>query len=1053
MRSTGTVALKPKRSTTEKTRAAMPSVDYPRIVTAAIALGLLGVALPLAAWGMSRRNREVTVGPPIVLASWVLAALYLLGRVIDQLALWLSATEHPAGYSLIEALVFGRFSGVRALLPLADKPLVGAPLYIAVMLGLFISLIGITFWLGDVATLSGRYPPEGWRRIYALCGVDRALKQVEPRFTGWLRPLAMLASLLVAAAFFELFASGEAGPALSPTLWSVCAALTATLWVNLAASRRADVEEPEAEPQTETPEPPAAGATAWLTALETSGFEVASGASHVSGSVSPAFADTVALGDSAPIHELSEVLCAGQRLWSHQAEAAERVGHGEHVLLLSPPRSGKTTIARLLAADVALTQGQNALFVLRDRESVDEAVDGLAAQLARTSWGQNLRCTRVGPELVELLSQRRSPVLTFCDLRGLESLLSGHRDHATLLAYLGLIVVEDLERCSGVRAANLRLALSRLSLVLGELGCEPRVFATLSVPARDYERYAETVLGVDLGVVAANGAPSGAVEVYRALPPLDPPLPPAALALAEATRLELELTRLGFAGLTRTELERAAALVTRSRGDARTAPPELAEVSLAELSAGNLARWLALQHRLGAERALPAPTEEGEATPAAATVEGQDEAPAPEIVSPGGDDGDVVLAEGARARGAAHLQVLVPASDALSRWLVDDLRFAAELATRGRRLVAHADVPALRQRHLRAALAELPMLEPEARKLFGAAAIAELSQAGVLERRERMMLVEREPPRLEAVTELSRSRGAAEPTPASPDVVGPSLDVLDRATGALLRCLDVERAALVAYPGARILRRGRRFTVPLEPTPSYEAGGAIAAELCEEDLHTQRIRSAHTTVLEPERIKPLSLGGLEVYGALTAVRYHERILGVRRHRRDGSLAGNESFEPIELALESEARALLLPRGVELPTLRALTYVLRDCLPAICDLGEQGLVLTYAERIELRSGGAPLEEGSADAIDAGLPADVAGLFSAPVLLLVDTYPGGVGYARAADWAVLRDALGLALRLLESEREFWTPLRCHQRDPRQVEVDRAGARALCRQLLVG
>ena len=78
---------------------------------------------------------------------------------------------------------------------------------------------------------------------------------------------------------------------------------------------------------------------------------------------------------------------------------------------------------------------------------------------------------------------------------------------------------------------------------------------------------------------------------------------------------------------------------------------------------------------------------------------------------------------------------------------------------------------------------------------------------------------------------------------------------------------------------------------------------------------------------------------------------------------------------------------------------------------------------------------------------------------PVLLLIDTHEGGGGYARAADWPVLRGALRLAGRILERRccGESGGCARCvrtvhsHQLDPLTVELDRDGALALVRRLV--
>ena len=91
--------------------------------------------------------------------------------------------------------------------------------------------------------------------------------------------------------------------------------------------------------------------------------------------------------------------------------------------------------------------------------------------------------------------------------------------------------------------------------------------------------------------------------------------------------------------------------------------------------------------------------------------------------------------------------------------------------------------------------------------------------------------------------------------------------VVDRSTGAVLRRLDPERAPLVAYPGAVLLYRGRRFSVPDDEVPLYRAGERIAADLCEDDLASVRVRKLAVTIED----KGLSDGYARFGGEILAV--------------------------------------------------------------------------------------------------------------------------------------------------------------------------------------
>jgi ATP-dependent helicase YprA (DUF1998 family) len=275
--------------------------------------------------------------------------------------------------------------------------------------------------------------------------------------------------------------------------------------------------------------------------------------------------------------------------------------------------------------------------------------------------------------------------------------------------------------------------------------------------------------------------------------------------------------------------------------------------------------------------------------------------------------------------------------------------------------------------------------------------------------------------------------------------------VLDRATGAVVRRLDPTRAPLVAYPGAVLLWRGRRFMIPVD-RHRYEPGARIEADLFEENVRTFRLRSLSTDVLEPDQIRPMSIGGDKLMGGLVRVRVTETINGARRHRSDGTLDVLLTFEPVETTITSVARLLLVGREATEPALRALVEVLRPCLATVMDCGEEGLHVAHAPL--LKDAG---ELGSSRP-SGTLRDETAGLSEqGPVLQLIDTYEGGAGFARAADWRVLREALRLVAQILDQDCCTDGCPRCvrtihtHHPDPQSVDLDREGAKQLVRRLI--
>jgi ATP-dependent helicase YprA (DUF1998 family) len=410
---------------------------------------------------------------------------------------------------------------------------------------------------------------------------------------------------------------------------------------------------------------------------------------------------------------------------------------------------------------------------------------------------------------------------------------------------------------------------------------------------------------------------------------------------------------------------------------------------------------------------------------------------------------------GSAAQGE-HLQLLIPGVDPVSRWLAADLERALALAAgEGRRtLIADLASGPLRERHLARALAELPAEVEWLRRVFGEDTLARLERAGMIEL-ERSVEPRGEPPALCPVARaqlVARGRGSR-PSVLTGDTIGDDpVRVIDRATGTAIRSLDPGRAPLVAYPGAVLLWRGRRFAVALERA-SYVAGSEVAADLHGEDVYTQRVRSIHVSVLEPELLRPMSLGGAALRGGLTAVRVEETIHGVRRHRGDGALAGRASFEPIVARYGSLAQVLFVGKEVSEPALQALANLLRHCLAAVIDCGEEGLEVATSLRLE----GFGLSAAASSTRGPESSGELAE--EGPVLLLIDTYEGGAGYARAADSRALRDALGIAARVLGQGccgagcPRCVRTTSCYVEDPEGQTLDRAGAQAVVARLLGG
>ena len=90
--------------------------------------------------------------------------------------------------------------------------------------------------------------------------------------------------------------------------------------------------------------------------------------------------------------------------------------------------------------------------------------------------------------------------------------------------------------------------------------------------------------------------------------------------------------------------------------------------------------------------------------------------------------------------------------------------------------------------------------------------------------------------------------------------------------------------------------------------------------------------------------------------------------------------------------------------------------------------------------------------------AGLAPPAGSQFQTVDVLLIDTFVGGVGYARAADLSLIENCLRLIDQLLRRRCcdnsgciRCVETIYCHQSDPEAVDLDREAAREIVGRLL--
>jgi hypothetical protein len=159
-------------------------------------------------------------------------------------------------------------------------------------------------------------------------------------------------------------------------------------------------------------------------------------------------------------------------------------GAVRHRVVLAPEGHGKTTLALLAAANLALVHARATLFVVPTEAAARALAERLQAWVEPSTVRWNLRCRRLAPSLggdlastvVSDLARSIVPDLVVADLDSLvDGLLAATELHEPFLRQVGLVIVDDAEAFAEGEGAEIeaRLAFRRLRLLFARLAESP----------------------------------------------------------------------------------------------------------------------------------------------------------------------------------------------------------------------------------------------------------------------------------------------------------------------------------------------------------------------------------------------------------------------------------------------------------------------------------------------------------------------------------------------------------------------------------------------------
>ncbi|WP_390905041.1 DEAD/DEAH box helicase [Nesterenkonia marinintestina] len=655
--------------------------------------------------------------------------------------------------------------------------------------------------------------------------------------------------------------------------------------------------------------------------------------------------------------------------YTHQAEAADALHDGRHVVLATGTASGKS-LGTQLAGLASAESGGTMLYLSPTKALAADQLDGLeklAEAVGELPGHGRLRPAAydgdTDTETRRWVRRHADVVLTNPDMLNV-GILPNHRAWARFLARLRCVVVDEVHSCRGVYGSNIALLLRRLRRICAHYGASP-VFAGASATSGDPGRSFARLIGVDreqVWTVTEDGSPHAPVDVYLWESGVsdrvgDHGAPTRRSLSVEAADL---LTDLVVAG------DRTLAFIRSRRGAetiARIAADSLAEID-PEL-AGRVAAYRSgylKEERRGLEEALRAGTLLGVASTPALEL-GIDIAGLDAVIISGwpGTRASFFQQLGRAGRsGRRGAAFFVAGDDPLDAFLLDHPEAIFDAAVED--AVIDPSNPHVAAPHLLAAAQEVPLTLPDA-ELFesGRPLIDALTDQGHLRRRPRGWFFA-----LDGVsaTDWVRLRS---------DGGGP-FTIVSAEDGQVIGDVGASQVRPQAHPGAVYVHQGRSYEVE----ELDEEHQVVLVVRSSPPYYTQARETTTIRVLaEHRRIDRgrfrLHTGQVEVTG--TVVGFQRRALGT------GEVLSDEPLELAPSVLQTRAFWFTAPE-----TLLAEVGVVPEQVPGALHAAEHAMIgllplIASSDRWDIGGVSTALHR------DTGLP----------TVFVYDGHPGGAGFA--------------------------------------------------------
>ncbi|MFC1915504.1 DEAD/DEAH box helicase [Chloroflexota bacterium] len=209
-------------------------------------------------------------------------------------------------------------------------------------------------------------------------------------------------------------------------------------------------------------------------------------------------------------------------LYTHQAEAVNKIRQGKNVMVATSSASGKTLCYNIPAAEALLMEpGSRALYLFPTKALAQDQLRGLRQLFSPGLFQIEEIATFDGDtpqaERTEIRKRARI-VLTNPDMLHI-GIMPNHQSWSKLLRHLRYVVVDEAHVYRGVFGSHVAGVLRRLRRLCHLYGSTPQFIccsATIANPAE----HAQELVGLPFAVVGSDGSPHGGKDFVFWNPPI-----------------------------------------------------------------------------------------------------------------------------------------------------------------------------------------------------------------------------------------------------------------------------------------------------------------------------------------------------------------------------------------------------------------------------------------------------------------------------------------------------------------------------------------------------